>query len=126
MSEFTFDQYSETAEKTAIYPKVFVQQFPDLNGGTLNTVGFVYPALGLVSEAGEIAGKLKKVIRDNKGVLTEEVRNGVVKECGDCLWYLALLLKELDSSLAYAAKANNVKLLDRLDRGVIQGSGDER
>lgn len=125
VNAFTFEEYSKVAVKTAIYPSVF-QWLDNGHSSQLVEVTGVYAGLGLASEAGEVAGKLKKVIRDNQGVMPDEVKKQIIKECGDCLWYLAVILEELDSSLAYAAKENNIKLLDRQKRGVIQGSGDER
>jgi NTP pyrophosphatase (non-canonical NTP hydrolase) len=87
---------------------------------------FSYPALGLMGEAGEVADKLKKVIRDNDGVLTDPVRDAVAKELGDVLWYLAVLANELDYDLNTIAEDNLLKLLSRQERGVLSGSGDNR
>lgn len=104
--------YQEAALQTALYP----------NRGT----NFVYPALGLLGEAGEIANKLKKVIRDNNGVLTDTVRDVVADEIGDVLWYVASLAHEMDYDLNAIAERNVDKLRSRMERGVIQGSGDNR
>ena len=106
------NQYQTAALQTALYP----------NRGQ----NFVYPALGLVGEAGEVADKLKKVIRDNDGVLTDEVRDKVAKEVGDVLWYIANIAYELDYDLNTIAQNNIDKLASRMERGVIQGSGDDR
>jgi len=106
------NQYQNSALKTAIYP----------NQGQ----NFSYPALGLMGEAGEVADKLKKVIRDNDGVLTDPVRDAVAKELGDCMWYLAVLANELDYDLNTIAEDNLLKLLSRQERGVLSGSGDNR
>jgi len=104
--------YQTAAIQTAIYP----------NRGS----NFVYPALGLVGEAGEVADKLKKVIRDNEGVLIDPVRDAVAKELGDTLWYLAVLAFEMDYDLNEIAQINIDKLNSRKERGVLSGSGDNR
>ncbi len=87
---------------------------------------FTYPALGLVGEAGEIANKLKKVIRDNNGVLTQSVKDSVGEEIGDCLWYIAQLATEMGFDLNTLGQGNLDKLASRKERGVITGSGDNR
>jgi NTP pyrophosphatase (non-canonical NTP hydrolase) len=87
---------------------------------------FTYPALGLVGEAGEIANKLKKVIRDNSGILSDDVRESVSDEIGDVLWYAAQLATEMGADLNTIAQRNIDKLASRKERGVIAGSGDNR
>jgi len=106
------NNYQDRALETAIYP----------NRGA----NFVYPALGLVGEAGEVADKLKKVIRDNGGVLTDPVRDAVAAELGDTMWYVAVLASELDYSLDEIMTMNLSKLSSRKKRGVLTGSGDAR
>ncbi len=83
----------------------------------------VYPTLGLVNEAGEVAGKVKKIFRDKGGVIGPEEREALKQELGDVLWYLTQICTDLDLTLAEVAEANIVKLFDRLERGVIQGMG---
>lgn len=107
-----FNDYQLSALTTAVYP----------NRGN----NFAYPALGLAGEAGEVADKLKKVIRDNDGALTDPVREAVAKELGDVLWYVAVLAAELDYDLDSIAQSNLDKLASRKERGVITGSGDNR
>lgn len=108
----TFKEYQEQAQTTATYPD---------KGNN-----FVYPTLGLAGEAGEVADKIKKVIRDNGGVVSEERKLDLIKELGDVLWYLSQLSWELGFSLEDLATANLNKLSDRHKRGVIGGSGDNR
>jgi len=86
----------------------------------------IYPALGLGNEAGEVQGKIKKVLRDFNGVFDIENKMKIADECGDVLWYLAALSEDLGFSLEEIAKMNIKKLTDRKERGVIQGSGDNR
>lgn len=108
----TFQEYQEEARKTAIYPN------KDNN--------FIYPTLGLVGEAGEVAEKIKKVIRDDEGIISEEKKAEVTKELGDVLWYIANLSKELNISLEEVASKNIEKLQSRQQRGELHGSGDNR
>ena len=107
-----FNEYQKQSRKTALYPNV--------------GDNFVYPTLGLVGEAGEVADKLKKTIRDDDGVITDEKKKEVEKELGDVLWYIAQVASELDLSLEGVAQKNLDKLFSRKDRGVIGGSGDNR
>lgn len=86
----------------------------------------IYPALGLGNEAGEVQGKIKKVLRDFNGVFNIENKMKIADECGDVLWYLAALSEDLGFTLEEIAKMNIKKLADRMERGVIQGSGDNR
>lgn len=86
----------------------------------------VYPTLGLVNEAGELAGKVKKIFRDKGGVVSEEDRQALKYELGDVLWYMAQIATELNIDLQDVADANLEKLFSRLERGKIQGDGDYR
>jgi len=86
----------------------------------------IYPTLGLVNEAGEVAGKIKKVFRDKDGEINEETRSALKAELGDVLWYVAQVATELDLTLDEIAEYNIAKLLDRLERGKIKGDGDNR
>lgn len=88
--------------------------------------GVIYPTLGLVNEAGEVAGKIKKVFRDKDGEINAETREALKAELGDVLWYISQVATELDLSLDEIAEANIAKLLDRLERGKIKGDGDNR
>jgi len=108
-----FSNYQFRAGKTAKYP----------NNPTL---GVIYTALGLASEAGEVAGKVKKMIRDDSMELTHDRKDQILDELGDVLWYCAMLATELNASLGEVAIRNLRKLEDRNNRGVIQGSGDKR
>jgi NTP pyrophosphatase (non-canonical NTP hydrolase) len=108
----TFKEYQEKAVETAIYAA----------GNTI-----IYPTLGLANEAGEVLGKVKKVLRDKDGDFSqEETRLAIAAEIGDVLWYMAALARDLNVSLESIAEQNIAKLLDRKARNVIQGSGDNR
>ena len=86
----------------------------------------IYPTLGLANEAGEVAGKIKKIFRDKGGVIGAEESRALEAELGDVLWYLAQVATELGLSLDAIAEHNIAKLLDRKARGAIRGDGDNR
>ena len=107
-----FNEYQTKSRVTAKYPAI---------GHAV-----IYPTLGLVNEAGEVAGKIKKVFRDKEGQINPDVREALKAELGDVLWYLAQVATELDLHLDEIAEHNIAKLLDRQARGKIQGDGDNR
>ncbi len=86
----------------------------------------VYPTLGLANEAGEVAGKVKKIFRDKGGEISEADRQALKQELGDVLWYLAQICTELNLTLEEVAEANLEKLFSRLERNQIRGDGDNR
>jgi NTP pyrophosphatase (non-canonical NTP hydrolase) len=104
--------YQRRSRATAVYPDA---------GANLT-----YPALGLCGEAGEVAEKVKKAIRDDGGVLTAERRDALAGELGDVLWYVAQLATEAGLDLDLIADANLAKLRSRRQRSVLSGSGDTR
>jgi NTP pyrophosphatase (non-canonical NTP hydrolase) len=106
------NDYQTAALQTAIYP----------NQGN----NYIYPTLGLVGEAGEVAEKVKKLIRDGDGILTKPDREKIALEVSDTCWYLAVLAHELDYTLEEIMQMNLDKLASRQQRGVISGSGDNR
>ena len=109
----SFEEYQKRTGDTAIYP------------GRGELTGLLYTALGL-GETGEIQGKVKKILRDDSGVLSEEKRQDILAECGDVLWYLAQLTEELGGNLGEVAQNNLDKLASRKERGTLKGSGDNR
>lgn len=86
----------------------------------------LYFTLGLTGEAGEIAEKVKKVIRNHGGDFSKLDRDDITKELGDVLWYLAMLANTFDIQLTDVAQKNLAKLSDRKARGVIKSTGDNR
>lgn len=112
MSAITFGEYQSRSRETAVYP----------NAGS----NYVYPTLGLSGEAGEVAEKVKKVLRDKGGRIEDDTRAAVEKELGDVLWYVAQLATELGLDLGAVAEKNLAKLASRKERGVLTGSGDNR
>jgi NTP pyrophosphatase (non-canonical NTP hydrolase) len=86
----------------------------------------IYPTLGLTGESGEVADKVKKVLRDNNGEFTDEIKLEIAKELGDTVWYIAALADDLGFTFQEIAEMNLAKLSSRKARGVISGSGDNR
>ena len=106
-----FSNYQSQARQTAIYP---------------TEAAIFYPSLGLAGEAGEQANKVKKILRDDKGVVTKEKKKEIGKEIGGVLWYAANLASDLGLNLDEIARENIEILNSRKERGVLQGSGDNR
>jgi len=106
-----FEQYQKETAKTAIYD-------PD--------IAILYTTMGLASEAGEVAGKVKKVFRDNFGVFSQKHIDDVASELGDVLWYVSQLASTFGLNLNDIAQKNIDKLQSRNARGAIAGSGDNR
>ena len=100
------NDYQNQAATTAIYPA---------------SVQVLYPTLGLAGEAGEVANKVKKIVRDGK--LDKEA---IGSEIGDCLWYIAAICKDLGLKMEDVAQANLDKLRQRQEKGTLSGSGDTR
>ena len=107
-----FEDYQKKSRKTALYPDV--------------GKNYVYPTIGLAGETGEVSEKIKKVIRDKGGKIDDETRKMIKKELGEVLWYVSQLASELGLSLDEIAEKNIEKLYSRLERGKLQGSGDNR
>ncbi len=103
--------YQTQAAKTAIYDDADV---------------IIYPALGMLSEAGEVAGKIKKVLRDKNGNFDPVERDKIADEVGDVLWYIAALCTDLGIGMETIAQRNLNKLNSRMARGMLTGSGDNR
>jgi len=106
------NEYQEMAKETNIYPD--------------SSAGLYAMTLGLCGESGEFADKMKKIIRDEKEVMTEENRLGLALELGDVQWYLSQIASRLGIDLSTIGEINIEKLKSRKERGRIGGSGDER
>lgn len=107
-----FSDYQTKSRRTAKYPVI---------GHPV-----IYPTLGLANEAGEVAGKIKKVFRDKDGQINTETLEALKSELGDVLWYIAQVSTELGLSLDDVAEYNITKLYDRMERDKIKGDGDNR
>ena len=94
--------------------------------GDVSDPAFITKVLGLVGEAGEVAEKFKKVLRDKGGVLSEPDKAEVIKELGDVLWYMSSITHYLGVPLQDVAEGNLEKVLSRKSRGATHGSGDNR
>lgn len=105
------NEYQQRALKTAIYPE---------------DKKIIYPTLGLTGEAGEVADKVKKVLRDNNQVFDDERRKAIALELSDVMWYCATLANDLGYTLQEIAEMNYEKLSSRQKRGKINGNGDYR
>lgn len=88
--------------------------------------GYCYPVIGLTEEAGEVAGKFGKAIRDCNGIINDERKTEIVKELGDVTWFVAELCTVLDVTLEEVMQKNIDKLTSRKERNVIHGNGDNR
>ena len=105
------DMYQQVAKTTAIYPR---------------EQAIIYPTLGLTGEAGEVANKVKKIIRDGTDKNNEDMVQAISSEIGDCLWYIAVLADDVGVKLSDIANSNLLKLANRKKKGTIHGSGDDR
>lgn len=109
-----FDEYQTLATRTATFD------------GKQREHQLMYVALGIAGEAGEIAEKIKKIVRNDEGVVSEEKKESIKQEIGDVLWYLSQMARILDLRFSEAAKANLEKTADRAARNVIKSEGDIR
>jgi len=105
------DMYQQVAKTTAIYPR---------------EQAIIYPTLGLTGEAGEVANKVKKIIRDGTNKNDEGLVQDLSAEIGDCLWYIAVLADDFNIKLSDIANTNIEKLANRKKNNTIHGSGDTR
>ena len=110
-SSMQIDDYQNNAKATAIYPQEHK---------------ILYPALGLAGEAGEVANKVKKIIRDGVQNMPPDWKQQLASEIGDVLWYCAVLADDLNVSLGTVAAQNIEKLERRKLKGTLKGSGDKR
>lgn len=114
----TFSEYQKQAITTELMER----------SGTVsaNDPAMVAKVLGLVGEAGEVAEKFKKIVRDKEGVISDEDRIEIRKELGDVLWYISAVADYIGLNLDEVAEKNLEKLFDRRARGTARGSGDNR
>ncbi|MBO4276721.1 nucleoside triphosphate pyrophosphohydrolase family protein [Candidatus Saccharibacteria bacterium] len=111
-----FDEYQKRAKKYDFFDET----------ENLKELGFYEKVLGLVGEAGETADKVKKILRDKAGVISDEDRELLMKELGDTLWYLAAIARYLRVPLSKVAEGNLNKLESRYQRNKLHSEGDER
>jgi NTP pyrophosphatase (non-canonical NTP hydrolase) len=108
------NEYQEQAAQTAHWDDSYPVSF------------LAYATMGLAGETGEAVDKIKKIFRNDNGIVSAEKKEEIKKELGDVLWYLSQIARELDIAFADVAKANIAKLADRAARGVIKSEGDNR
>lgn len=139
-TKLSFDEYQKQAHSTAIYPTIglyeklteeeqkesLISDSTDMVNLKVTDVRYIYAALGLVGEAGEVAEKIKKFVRNNKGHYSSEELEELRKELGDVLWYLAELCTFFKMDLSDVANANIYKLQSRIKRDKICSEGDNR
>lgn len=121
----TFNEYQKEANFLKISLDKFLEEHPDTPKDVKLLLAVAYDGLGL-GEAGEVQGKIKKIIRDAGGRITHEHVTEIKKELGDILWYVASMCDNLEISLEDVATGNIEKLRGRRDRGTLHGSGDNR
>jgi NTP pyrophosphatase (non-canonical NTP hydrolase) len=107
-----FNEYQKESRKTAVYKD--------------QGHNYIYPLLGLAGESGEVVEKFKKMIRNNDGVMTDEIKESIKKELGDLLWYVAQICTEIGIELDDVVVTNLEKLQSRSKRGVLKSEGDSR
>lgn len=111
-----FDDYQKKTKKYDFFEATEILKQP----------GFIEKVLGLAGEAGEVADKIKKILRDKNGVVSDDDRAAVIKELGDTLWYIAAISRYLGVPLSEVASINIDKLESRYQRNRLHGEGDER
>lgn len=121
----TFEEYQKEANFLKISLDKFKKYNPDIDKGVLFLLAIAYDGLGL-GEAGEVQGKIKKIIRDSGGILNETDVVDIAKELGDILWYISSMCDTLGLKMEDIAALNIEKLKSRRDRGTLHGSGDNR
>ena len=118
----TFNEYQDEASKTAFAsPDAFMRN----SNGEFVPAPYMYNGLGL-GEAGELQNKLKKVMRDSDGVITDTVREAVKGELGGLLWYMSQVAKDFGIKFDEVPEYNIAQLRSRQARGTLKGSGDNR
>lgn len=113
----TPNEYQKEAHKTSKYSVAIIEG---------NEYPYAYPVAGLAEEAGEVAGKFAKAVRDESGIISDERKEAIIKELGDVCWFIAELCTLMEVDLEVVMQKNLDKLADRAKRGVIGGSGDNR
>jgi len=122
----TFGEYQAKAVDLKFSLNKLVEKHPDLDRNILFILAVNYDCLGLGEEAGEVSGKVKKIIRDKGGIFTDKDIIEIKKEIGDTFWYLTSLCETLEITMEDVATANIEKLQSRHARGTAHGSGDNR
>ncbi len=121
----TFSEYQKEANFLKISLDLFKKLHPETPEDVKLLLAIAYDGLGL-GEAGEVQGKIKKIIRDNGGIVTHEHVEEIMKELGDILWYISSMCDTLGINMEDVATYNIDKLKSRRDRGTLHGSGDNR
>ena len=126
--------YQTLARKTAIYPKIIViknptdDQLKRCQAANIQVVDitWIYPLIGLIGEMGEVANELKKVMRDDSFIITDERKKNIIDEYGDSAWYFVILAWELFINLHYTLRNNINKLFKRKRKRIIKDKGRKK
>ena len=83
-----------------------------------------HAALGLAGETGEVIELVKKADRGDGCGLIDQTK--LTLELGDALYYIVTLARLNGIRAQDIVNCNVAKLRDRMRRGVLHGSGDNR
>ncbi len=121
------NEFETMVSKAAVYKDGNKKLIEKINKKDLEHIfNLLYATTGLAGEAGEFSNKIKKVLRDKEGKVSLKTREELISELGDVAWYLEATAQELGSSIDELLIANIKKISGRLERGTIQGDGDNR
>ena len=127
MPDVTLRQYAEMVSGAAIYREAVAKTMTNLSPEELEQLlKIFYATTGLAGEAGEVANKVKKILRDNDGIVDDAVRERVLGELGGVAWYLNATAEEFGLRIEDVLNYNYEQITGRLARGTIQGDGDNR
>lgn len=126
-----FNEYQLQAHSFADYTIPYVGDFVKATKSptyctSMREIDYVYPAMGLAEESGEVLGKFAKAVRDEKGEISDERKDAIIKELGDVMWFVSELSTLLNVSLEEVCQKNIDKLTSRRERDKIHGDGDDR
>ncbi len=127
MPDVTLREYAEMVSGAAIYREAVEKTLTNLSPEQLEQLlKIFYATTGLAGEAGEVANKVKKILRDNKGVVDDAVRERVLGELGGVAWYLNATAEEFGLRIEDVLNYNYEQITGRQARGTLQGDGDNR
>lgn len=82
----------------------------------------LHAGIGMSGETGEILDTLKKSMMYGKDINVENLK----EECGDVLWYMAIMLDQLGSSFEEVMQQNHDKLSRRYPNGFSEADAIAR
>lgn len=127
MADLNLEEYARMTQKAAIYRDEVDDLVAEASDESIaKMLKIFYATTGLAGEAGEIANKVKKILRDNRGVVSEDTRTKLLGELGDVAWYLVALTEELGFTIEEVLAFNYEQIRSRQARGTLTGDGDDR